>query len=86
MPGVYLPKALINAVANAGGKGTGDRGGQYVALLPTGQMTPDGSAQVHYPVLLAGKLLSAYTSNNYNIGSGRNKGTNAKECLAWIYG
>jgi hypothetical protein len=77
MPGVYVHKALINAVANADGKGTGDRGGQYVALLPTGQMTPDGGKQFHYPVLLSGKALSEFQTSAYNIGSGRNKGTKA---------
>lgn len=77
MPGVYVHKALINAVANADGKGTGDRGGQYVALLPTGQMTPDGSKQFHFPVLLSGKALADFQTSAYNIGSGRNKGTKA---------
>src|SRR5690606_1530011 len=51
--------------------------GQYVALIPTGHKTSDGSSQIHMPVLLSGRALNEITTDAYDIGSGRNKGTSA---------
>lgn len=80
IPGMHIPAVLLSALGKVRTKsiergGNKQLAGQTIALLPTGKMNAEGTAQVRFPILLSGSMLSDHTSKAYSIGSGVNRGS-----------